>query len=109
MNNGDARATPAPKAETSELPPIEWRQPDNGVFETYSNFIHANWTAAEMRIRFAQLVPDPRGPDAARWSIEERTAVIVSWVGAKYLRDLLSEAIARYENLNGEIKQGKIP
>jgi Protein of unknown function (DUF3467) len=110
MVNGDARATttmPAPKVEAASLPDIEWHQSDK-LFETYSNFVHANWAGDDVRLRFATLLPDAKGA-GVNWTIEERCAVTLSWARAKDLHDLLVEVIQKYEEKNGEIRHGQAP
>ena len=34
-------------------------RPEEGVFETYSNFVDAVWTLFDVTFRFAQIVPAP--------------------------------------------------
>jgi hypothetical protein len=79
----------------------------DGIFEIYANLIDANWTLYDVRVRFAQIIPNPPG-SAETWRAEERAAMTVSWGYAKTIRDALSDLIARYEKVNGEITVPKL-
>ncbi len=107
----DETAKPESDKESAQTAPtIPWIAPDEGICEVYSNLHHLNWTLYDVRIRFAQIVPSPyQPPESAGWAISEQAAVTMPWGQAKLLRDMLSEAIQRYETLNGEIKQPKLP
>lgn len=90
--------------------PIPWIATEEGILDVYSNFNHVNWSVFDVRIRFGQIIPDPsKPPETATWVIEERAAMTLAWGQAKGLRDMLSEAIRRYEDLNGEIQVPKLP
>ena len=95
-------------------------EPDGGIRETYSNHIALCATGSDLRIAFGQLVPI--GGNAARYGsredtktmplpseIEQRVAITVSWDGAKWLSQLLADAVARFEAKNGEIKKPITP
>lgn len=99
-----------PKADQVAASP-EWVPSPNGVPEIYTNFVHANWSLYDVRIRLGQLVPDPKStnPATSKWVSEERAAVTFAWPHAKILRDLLINLVKRYEEVNGEIKPLKLP
>src|SRR5713101_5673363 len=107
----DEQSKPTPETSTGKAAPsIPWIEPEEGICEVYSNFHHLNWTLYDVRIRFAQITPNPeQPPEAAGWAISEQAAVTMPWGQAKLLRDMLTEAIQRYEKLNGEITTPKLP
>jgi hypothetical protein len=95
-------------------------EPGGGIRETYSNHIALCATGSDLRIAFGQLVPI--GGNAAREGaredtktmpvpseIEQRVAVTVSWDQAKWLGQLLADAVTRFEAKNGEIKKPITP
>jgi Protein of unknown function (DUF3467) len=95
------------KPETSETTsPTQWSPRAGGIFRTYSNFLHLNWSPTDILLRFGQLIPSP---DGREWQVEERATITISWYHAKYLRDLLSGAIEGYEEANGAIKNPIMP
>lgn len=99
----------AEESKPSGKPSTEWIFPEGGRPEVYSNIYHLHWTLVDVRIRFGQIVPDPKKPpEQAVRQIEEQAAVVMSWTQAKFLRDALSDAVKRYEAVNGEIKPPKL-
>jgi len=99
------------KSEGTEMHTIEDKftfvpSPD-GIVEIYANLVDANWTLHDVRMRFAQIVPNTRGSEPA-FRAEERAAVTVSWGYAKTISQLLADLIRRYEDVNGEIQTPKI-
>jgi hypothetical protein len=90
--------------------------------ETYSNQASLMWRHDDIRIAFGQSIPSkgnpfvPKGPtqgavqlQQVRLSLEERVAVTMSWAHAKFVHQLLGDAIKRFEDLNGEIRQNVVP
>ncbi len=91
--------------EEQPTPPIPWFRNPDGMFEGYSNYLHINWTLYDLRIRFGNVIPSPDSqPADSKWIISEDAAVSVPWGQAKVLRDMLIEAVQRYESVNGELK-----
>ena len=86
-------------------------EPANGMLRIYGNQFTLDWTASDIRIRFAELNVEPtvKTPGIKMVKIEERASVTITWANAKYLRDALADAIVRYENVNGEIKTPLLP
>jgi hypothetical protein len=95
-------------------------EPDGGIHETYSNHAALCCTGSDLRIAFGQLVPI--GGNAAREGpsedtkimplpseISQRVAVTVPWDMAKWLSQLLADAVTRFEVKNGEIKKPITP
>ena len=95
-----------PEAKTIEDKFIFTPSPD-GVVEIYANLVDANWTLHDVRMRFAQIVPNPPGSEKV-FRAEERAAVTVSWGYAKTISQVLADLIRRYEEANGEIQTPKI-
>jgi hypothetical protein len=83
-------------------------RPEDGVFETYSNFVDAVWTLFDITLRFAQIVPAPPGSGRPFDAIES-AAVTVAWPEAKILRNILVDLVKRFEDTNGEIKPLELP
>jgi hypothetical protein len=87
---------------------FEWSKRKEGTPEIYSNYVNASWTLFDVRIVLGQLVPLNSG-GGAEFVVEERAAITVAWPEAKILRDALTDLVARYEKVNGEIKPLKLP
>ena len=101
----DESTTPKP-----EISPFTWITPDEGICDVYSNFLHINWTLFDIRIRFGQIVAHPeQQPEAAVWAINEWAAVTMPWGQAKALRDMLVDAVSKYEAANGELAVPNLP
>jgi hypothetical protein len=90
---------------------VNWVKSSNGLVEVYSNMVHLTWSLDDVRIRFAQMVPETPNPGEIFGAVaEERAAATLTWRGAKLLRDQLSIVIDNYEKVNGEIKTNiKLP
>ncbi|MGA3055683.1 MAG: DUF3467 domain-containing protein [Candidatus Korobacteraceae bacterium] len=110
MSEEEKTTKPTPQTPTPETVDTEW-VPSKDCVEAYSNVIHMNWAAFEVRIRFGQTVPEPRNipSRATKWAVEERAVITMSWGQVKYARDLMTRVIDEYEKLNGEIKAPTIP
>jgi hypothetical protein len=96
-----------------DLSKIPLQEPEDGVFEAYSNVVNLNWTLTDVRIRFAELIQVP-DDDRPNWENQhgvllERAAITVPWHQAKMLRDMLDGVIKNYETINGELKAPKLP
>jgi hypothetical protein len=90
--------------------PIPWVSVPDGVEDVYANYVQLNWTLYDVRMRFGQIIPHPQDPpERARWAVLESVAVAVPWGQAKLLRDLLSQVIQKYEEINGPIVIPKLP
>jgi hypothetical protein len=81
----------------------------SGVLETYANYVDLNWTTFEVRLRFCQLMQPSLLAPSAETPIEERAGITVSWGQLKILRNMLTDAINRYEKVNGEIRTSSPP
>jgi hypothetical protein len=103
----------APQGLVGDLGKIPLEQPEDGVFEAYSNVVNTNWTLTDVRIRFAELIQVP-DDDRPTWENQhgillERVAVTIPWYQAKVLRDVLDGIVKNYESINGELKPLKLP
>jgi hypothetical protein len=109
-----AEAKPEAEAPINiDLSKIPLEQPEDGMFEAYSNVVNMNWTLYDVRIRFAELLQVP-DEDRPNWENQhgvllERVAVTIPWHQAKLLRDSLDGVIKNYEAINGELKQIRLP
>ena len=94
--------------EKPQFTPVPFTPSPFGVVEIYCNFFHVNWSLFDVRIKLAQLVPTQEadlgkpGVVSARVA-QERAALTMAWHEAKLLRDALTDAINRYEKVNGEL------
>ena len=61
------------------------------------------WGPNDVYLRLSHLVPATQA-SPARFVVEVRAAVNMAWAQAKFLRDMLTDAIERYEIANGELK-----
>jgi hypothetical protein len=95
--------------EESKATSYDWVTPKDGVHEAYSDWFHVNWLPLAVRIRFAQVVADPRiSPGKGNWVMEERAAVTLPWATVKALSDMLAKLVKSYEEENGEISFPKM-
>jgi hypothetical protein len=94
-----------------ETNPIEWIAPDEGVVDCYANFVYANWTTYDVRVRFGQVtvVPNAKTAEESKWIVNEKAAVTMTFHEAKHLRNLLHSIIKDYESKNGELKTPQMP
>ena len=93
-----------PQKETPKIPLI---RPEDGIFETYSNFVDAVWTLFDVTFRFAQIAPSPPG-SSHQFEAIESAAITVAWPEAKIISKVLADLVQRYEETNGEIKPLKL-
>lgn len=108
-----SKAQASPAEARIDLAKIPLEEPENGVFEAYSNVVNMNWTLTDVRVRFAELLQVP-DEDRPTWENQhgvllERVAVTMPWHQAKALRDMLDGVIKNYEEINGELKPVKLP
>jgi hypothetical protein len=99
-----------PSEETSKL--RSWIHPNDsgGIYHAYADWYYVNWMPLTVRIRFAQIVPDPRvSPEAATWVLDERATMTLPWATAKGLAEMLTRIVVAYEKQNGEIIVPDIP
>jgi Protein of unknown function (DUF3467) len=104
-DKNDEKETPQPKPKAYTTPP-------QGMLDIYSNHILVNWGIYDLRIRFGQLIPisgESEGDGPTQRVVEERAAVTLAWTEVLMLRNLLSDVLARYEKVNGELKLPKLP
>jgi hypothetical protein len=97
--------------DLSKAPLVE---PEDGVFESYANVVNFNWTLTDVRIRFGELVQQSAENSRGTWSeqevaILERAAITLPWHQAKILCTTLVTLVKNYEELNGELKQIRLP
>ena len=103
---------PPPVSGPSDLGAVPLVEPEDGVYEAYSNVVNMNWTLYDVRLRFAELIQVP-DDEAPTWTNQhgvllERAAVTIPWHQAKILRDMLDGLIKNYEEVNGELRSVKL-
>jgi hypothetical protein len=86
---------------------FDWIKPKEATPEIYCNYFHPSWTLFDVRIQLGQLVPRDSDP-ASGFVVEQRGAVTVGWGELKLIRNGLSDLVAKYERVNGEIKTPKL-
>ena len=96
-----------------DLADLPLEAPEEGVYYAYANIVNLNWTLTDLRIRFAELLQVP-GDEGPTWKTQhgillERVSVTIPWHQAKALRDMLDGVVRNYEEINGELKQVKLP
>jgi hypothetical protein len=114
MENKELRSSAeAPSSKAVDLTTIRLEEPDGGIFAAYSNVVNMDWTLFDLRLRFGELmqVGDDESPS---WQnqhgiVLEHAAIRIPWQQAKVLRDMLVGVIKNYEEINGELKQIKLP
>ena|ERR1022692_1608660 len=93
--------------EVKQKPPgVEVVPTAEGVFEDYGNQLNLLWTLFDVTIRLGHLVPTKHATDGkiVEFVNEETSAITLPWAQAKALRNMLGDAVSRYEKLNGEIR-----
>ena len=105
-----SKAEAPSNVELSKLPLLE---PEDGVFNAYSNVVNMNWTLTDVRLRFGELLQVP-DDDRPTWENQhgillERVSVAIPWHQAKVLRDMLAGITRNYEEINGDLKPIKLP
>jgi hypothetical protein len=86
---------------------LELREHKDGVCEIYANFIDICWGLHDVRLRLARVVPTDGSYGSSqplRVAVEQNAALTMPWGQAKLLRDILIDAVERYELVNGELK-----
>ena len=99
------------QSPANETTAFELREHKDGVCEIYTNFIDICWGSHDVRLRLARIVPTDGGygsPQPLRIVVEQTAAVTMAWGEAKLLRDMLVDAVERYELANGELKWPKL-
>jgi hypothetical protein len=110
-NESKRSAAEAPTNIDLATTPIE--APEDGVFMDYANVVNLDWTLYDVRIRFGELmqVLNDENPSWINQHgvVLEKAAIRVPWHQAKNLCLLLTAVIKNYEEINGELKQIKLP
>jgi hypothetical protein len=93
------------KTQQESKVPIRWVKSPEGLFQTYANQMHINWSLDDVRLRFAEIGPsNDAGPGDKLISVYvEKAAITITWRNAKILLNGLSAIISNYEKVNGEI------
>jgi len=79
----------------------------------YANIVNLDWTLYDVRIRFGELMQVPNEADPS-WVnqhgvVLEKAAIRIPWHQAKSLAILLASVISNYEEINGKLKEIKLP
>ncbi len=91
---------------------LQLHEPEEGVFETYSNLVDADWTLTDVTIRFMQLMHVGAEKNPTMHNREgvvlERANVTLPWLQAKHLVHTLGRLVVAYESVNGELKMPEL-
>ena len=103
----------APASSRIDLSTVPIEEPEGGVFTEYANIVNLDWTLYDVRIRFGELMQVFNEADPS-WInqhgvVLEKAAIRVPWHQAKNLCQLLATVIKNYEEINGELKEIKLP
>jgi hypothetical protein len=104
--------SPTHEATHTETPDFERREHKDGIVEIYTNFIDLCWGPHDLRLCLARSFPTGgvyTSSETVRIVVEQTAAVTMAWREAKLLRDMLSDAVERYELANGELKWPDLP
>lgn len=99
------------QSPANETPAFEVREHKDGICEIYANYLDICWGTHDVRLRLGRLVPTDGWYGSAkplRIVVEQTAAVTMAWNEAKLLRDVLIDAIERYELANGELQWPKL-
>jgi hypothetical protein len=99
------------QSPANETNAFELREQKDGIDEIYANYIDICWGCHDVRLRLGRIVPTDGGYGSSkplRIVVEQTAAVTMAWNEAKLLRDILIDAIERYELANGELQWPKL-
>lgn len=74
--------------------------PEGGIFTTYANNVQLGFTMFDLRMIFGEIVD----VQPNKILVEQRAHITISYLQAKLLLALMSQAIAKHEAQFGEIK-----
>jgi hypothetical protein len=98
--------------ESRNIAAIPLEEPEGGVFETYANFVDADWTLTDVSLRFLQLmhVSGEKSPTNLNREpiLVERAHITVPWWQAKIIAQMLNNLVRSYESANGELKKPEL-
>ena len=103
---------PTEEQKPSVTPFPDWVIPEEDVPEVYADWYYVNWLPLTVRMRFGQIVADPRlspGHKDSSWVIKEGMALTLPWHTVKALAAMLTNLVQEYEKENGELTIPKIP
>lgn len=99
--------------EDNKKPPtVKYSEPIDGAKEYYSNHVQAFWSGVDVTLFFGKLLHSNEDISQNVLSIENRAKVTIPWSVAKLIAISLAQSVAKYEELNGELKlpaEYKIP
>jgi hypothetical protein len=112
-SSSERNSAEAPPSSTIDMSIVPIEEPEAGVFMDYANVINLDWSLYDVRIRFGELTQVINDADPS-WKnqhtvLREKAAIRVPWHQAKNLCVQLLGVIHNYEELNGELKQIKLP
>jgi hypothetical protein len=91
---------------------VKHSEPLDGAKEYYANQIQVFWSGVDVTLFFGKLLHSSEDITQRLLSVENRAKVTMPWSVAKLIAKGLTESVAKYEELNGEVKlpsEYKIP
>ena len=98
--------------EQKPLPEVIVTEQPGGVYRTYSNNLDISWNVHDLRLEFndfSRVPPEYGTTNIPKNRIERRASITLAWTQAKALHTVLTEVLARFEKVNGEIKFVELP
>ncbi len=99
--------------EDNKNPPsVKHFEPTDGAEEYYTNHVQVFWSGVDVTLVFGKLLHSNEDISQNVLSIENGAKVTMPWSVAKLIATNLADSVAKYEELNDEIKlpsQYKIP
>ena len=88
----------------SENPTWKYSEAPEGAAEYYANHLHIFWTGVDLTLIFGELVHSAENNAKTVLEAETQAKITMTWSVAKLVMSNLAEAIAKYEEKNGELK-----
>jgi hypothetical protein len=79
-------------------------EPAEGSREYYANHVQAFWSGVDLTLFFGKLLHSNEDISQNILRIENRAKVTIPWSVAKLIAVSLTESVAKYEQLNGEVQ-----
>jgi hypothetical protein len=103
----EAGATPAQPQPQGQQRQFQLRIDESHMHSTYANTIRTSVTQDEVVLDFGLNLPVQAGPGSQPMMVfSVGSRVVMNWASAKRLAATVSQAVAQYEDRNGEIKLG---
>lgn len=75
-----------------------------GVQDHYANHVQVFWSGVDVTLVFGEMTHSIENLQKHVVSIENKSQITISWSVAKLIVHSLADAVAKYEEKNGELK-----